>query len=159
MTNGVKRGGVDVAWTLILCFWGVRQDWMSSVFEMSNVFWIAVLSLFSSWYDIIVRVELVVYDVWCAEDDNTGFLSVGVDIFDRLSWKNNQFPCPWCQQVLWPQNMVNKYYVIIIDENRYMWINLMNNQNIMLEISLPYKTSSKKSKLRTNMFWWMLWPE
>ena len=54
---------------------------------MSDVFWIAVLSLFSSWYDIIVRVELVVYDVWFAEDDNTGFLSVGVDIFDWLYLK------------------------------------------------------------------------
>ena len=51
---------------------------------MSDVFWIAVLSICSSWYDIIVRVEVVVYDVWCAEDDNTGFLSIGVDIFDRL---------------------------------------------------------------------------
>ena len=51
---------------------------------MSYMFWIAVLSLFSSWYDIIVRVELVVYDVWFAEDDNTGFLSIGLDIFDQL---------------------------------------------------------------------------
>ena len=39
--------------------------------------------------------------------------------------------------------MVNKYYERIIDENRYMWINLMNNQNIMLEISLRYKKSRK----------------
>ena len=51
---------------------------------MSDVFWIEVLSLCSSWYDIIVRVKLVVCDVWLAEDDNTGFLSVGVDIFDQL---------------------------------------------------------------------------
>ena len=48
---------------------------------MSDVFLIAVLSLFSSWCDIIVRVELVVYDVWFSEDDITGFLIVGVDIF------------------------------------------------------------------------------
>ena len=41
------------------------------------------------------------------------------------------------------QNMVNKYNVRIIDENWYMWINLMNNENIMLEISLPYETSQK----------------
>ena len=54
---------------------------------MSDVLWIEVLSLFSSWYDIIVRVELVVYDVWFAEDDNTRFLSVGVDIFDLLYLK------------------------------------------------------------------------
>ena len=82
--NGVKQGGVDVAWTLIFCFWGVTQEWILYVFEMSDVFWISVLSLCSSWDDIIVRVEVVVYDVWCAEDDNTDFLSVGVDIFDQL---------------------------------------------------------------------------
>ena len=39
--------------------------------------------------------------------------------------------------------MVNKYYVRIIDKNRNMRINLMNNRNIMLEISLPYETSRK----------------
>ena len=54
---------------------------------MSDVFWIEVLSLCWSWYDIIVRVELVVYDIWCAEDDNIGFLIVGVDIFDQLYLK------------------------------------------------------------------------
>ena len=54
---------------------------------MSDVFLIAVLSPFSSWDDIIVRVKLLVYDVWFAEDDNTGFLSVVVDIFDRLYLK------------------------------------------------------------------------
>ena len=79
----VKQGGVDVAWTLISCFRGVTNEGISSVFEMSDIFWIVVLSLCSSWYDIIVSVEVVVYDVWCAEDDNTGFLSVGLDIFDR----------------------------------------------------------------------------
>ena len=48
------------------------------------MFWIAVLSSFSSWDDIIVCDRLVVYYVWFAVDDNTGFLSVGVGIFDRL---------------------------------------------------------------------------
>ena len=38
-----------------------------------------VLSLCWSWWDITVGVELVVYDVWFAEDDNTGFLIVGLD--------------------------------------------------------------------------------
>ena len=66
-----------------ILFSGVTQEWISSVFDISDMFWIEVLSLFSSWYDIIVRVELVVYDVWFAENDNTGFLSVGVDIFYR----------------------------------------------------------------------------
>ena len=79
--NGVKRGDVDVAWTLIFCFQGVTQEWISSVFEMSVVFWITVLPLFSSWYDIVIRVLLVVYDVWFAEDDNTGFVSFGPEVF------------------------------------------------------------------------------
>ena len=81
--NGVKRGGIDVVWTLIFCFGGVTHEWISSVFEMSSVFWMEGLSLCWSWWDIIVGVGLVVYDVWFAEDGNTGFLSVGVDIFDR----------------------------------------------------------------------------
>ena len=42
------------------------------------------MSLCWSWWEIIFGVELVVYDVWFAEDNNTGFLSVGLDIFDRL---------------------------------------------------------------------------
>ena len=67
-------------------FQGVTQAWISSVFEMSDVFLIAVLSLSSSWDDIIVCDKLVVYDVWFSEDDNTGFLSVGVDIFDWLNF-------------------------------------------------------------------------
>ena len=82
--TGVKQVGVDVARTLILCLWGVTKEWISSVFEMSDVFWILVLSLCSGWYDTIVFVEVVVYDVWCTEDNNTGFLSVWVDIFDWL---------------------------------------------------------------------------
>ena len=36
--NGVKLGDVDVARTLIFCFWGVTQEWMSSVFDISDVF-------------------------------------------------------------------------------------------------------------------------
>ena len=79
----VQQGSVDVTWTLIFCFWDVTQEWISFVFEMSDVFWIAVLSLCSSGWDIIVGVELVVYDVWFAKDDNTGFLSVELDIFDQ----------------------------------------------------------------------------
>ena len=92
--NGVKQGGVYVAWTLIFCFQGVTQEWISSVFEMSDVFLMEVLSSFSSWDDIIVRVKLVVYDVWFAEDDNTGFLSVGMDIFDRLYLKERPISLP-----------------------------------------------------------------
>ena len=58
--NGVKQRGVDVAWTLIFCFQVVTQEWISSIFKISGVFWIAVLSLFSSWNDKIVCDKLVV---------------------------------------------------------------------------------------------------
>ena len=103
--NGVKQGGVDVAWTLILCLLSVTQEWISSVFYMYDVFWIAVLSLCWSWYDIIVCVELVLYDVWCSEDDNTGFLSVGVDIFYRLYLKERPLSFPMV-----PMSTINKIY-------------------------------------------------
>ena len=63
------------------CFPDVTHQGVSSVFKIYYVFWIAVLSFFSSWDDIIVCDKLVVYDVWFAEDDNTGFLSVEVSIF------------------------------------------------------------------------------
>ena len=36
--NGVKRGGVDVARTLIFCFVGVTQEWISSIFEVFTLF-------------------------------------------------------------------------------------------------------------------------
>ena len=39
-----------------------------------------------------VRVELLAYDVWEAEDDKIVFLSVEVDSFDQLLLKNDQFP-------------------------------------------------------------------
>ena len=79
---------------------------------MSNVFWIEVLSLFSSWYDIIVRVELVVYDVWFAEDDNTGFLSVGVDMFDWLYLKERPISLPKAKM-----STITEIYTI----NEIMW--------------------------------------
>ena len=31
--------------------------------------------------------KILAYNVWAAEDDKTGFLSVGVNIFDRLYLK------------------------------------------------------------------------
>ena len=55
-----------------------------SVFKISDLFRISIQSSFSSRDYIKVCDKLVVYDVWFAEDDNTGFLSVGVGIFDRL---------------------------------------------------------------------------
>ena len=97
LINGVKQGGVYVAWTLILCFWGVTHEWISPVFKISDVFWIAILSSFSSCDDKFFYDKLVVYDVWFAEDDNTGFLSVGVGIFIDYICNNDQYLCPWRQ--------------------------------------------------------------
>ena len=37
-----------------------------------------------------VSVELLADDLWAAEDNKTGFFSVGVDSFDRLYLKNDQ---------------------------------------------------------------------
>ena len=42
------------------------------------------MSVLSSWYEMNVRVELLADNVWSAEDDRTGFLSIGVDISDQL---------------------------------------------------------------------------
>ena len=39
--------------------------------------------------------------------------------------------------------MVNEYYVRRIDKNRNMCNNLMNNQNIMFVIYLPYEKTRK----------------
>ena len=80
----VKRGGVDVAWTLILCILGVTQECMSSVFYMFTLYWLEALPLCWCGWDVIGGFEIVIRDVWCAEDDNTGFLSVWLDDLGRL---------------------------------------------------------------------------
>ena len=41
-----------------------------------------------------VRVKLLADDVWAAEDDKTGFLSVGMDIFDQLYLKEQPISLP-----------------------------------------------------------------
>ena len=61
---------------------------------MSVLFWIALLSSFSSWDEMIVHVKLLLYDVWAAEEDKTGFLSVRVDIFDQLYLKERPISLP-----------------------------------------------------------------
>ena len=52
------------------------------------------MSSFSSWDEMIVRVKLLEYDVWAAEEDKTCFLSVGVDIFDQLYLKERPISLP-----------------------------------------------------------------
>ena len=66
------------------------------------------MSLLSSLVDIYVRVELLADDLLAVEDNKTGFLSFGVDNFDQLFLKNDQFPCPWCKLVLKIENMINE---------------------------------------------------
>ena len=82
--NGVKREDVDVDWTLILCLLGVTQEWMSSVFVMFTLSWLEALYLCWSGWDVIGGFEIVIHDVWFAEDDNTGFLSVVIDYLGPL---------------------------------------------------------------------------
>ena len=54
---------------------------MSSVCEVLFLFWFVVISLLSRWDDMNGGIKLLADDVWAAEDDKTGFLSVGVNIF------------------------------------------------------------------------------
>ena len=49
------------------------------------------MSLLSSWDEMYVRVELLAYNLWAAEDDKTGFWSVQVDSFDQLFLKTSNF--------------------------------------------------------------------
>ena len=70
---------------------------MSSVFELLFLFWFVVMSLLSCWYDMDVRVELLAYDVWSAEEDKRGFLIVGVDNFDQLYLKERPISLPMVQ--------------------------------------------------------------
>ena len=60
------------------------NEWVSSVCEVLFFFLFVVMSLISRWDDMDGGIELLADDIWAAEDDKTGVLSVGVDIFDRL---------------------------------------------------------------------------
>ena len=51
------------------------------------LFWFGVLSLLSSCDEVDVCVELLLDDVWVAEEDKTGFLIIAVDIFYQLYLK------------------------------------------------------------------------
>ena len=64
---------------------------MSSVFEVLFLFWLVVISLLSSLYEIDIRVELIADDIWEYENDKTGLFGVGVDSFDWLLLKTTNF--------------------------------------------------------------------
>ena len=51
---------------------------------MLFLFWFIVLSLLSSWDKMDVCVEFLADDVWVAEDNKTGLLTVGVGIFGSI---------------------------------------------------------------------------
>ena len=57
---------------------------MSSIFEMFTLSWLEALPLCWRGCDVIGGFEIVIHDVWCAEDDNTGVLSVGLDDLGQL---------------------------------------------------------------------------
>ena len=81
-------------------FCGITHEWMSSAFEVFFSYWFLVLSLLSSWYDMNVCDELLEGDVWASEYNKPGFLSFGVDIFDRLYLKETPISLPILQWVL-----------------------------------------------------------
>ena len=70
---------------------------MSYIFKMLFLFWFVVMSLLSSWDEMDVRVELLADDVWSAEDDITGSLSVEVNSFDQLYLKEQPISSPMVQ--------------------------------------------------------------
>ena len=61
--NGVKGGGVEVAWTLWFYFCGVTHDWMSSIFEILILIWLIAMCLISSLEKIYVLEKLLTDDV------------------------------------------------------------------------------------------------
>ena len=60
------------------------NEWMASVCKVLFLFWFVVMSLLSRWDYIDGGIGLLADGMWAAEDDKTGFLSVGVDIFDWI---------------------------------------------------------------------------
>ena len=82
-----------------------------------------------------VYIELLADDVWAAEDYKTGFLNVGVDIFDRLYLKERTISLPMV-----PMSTINQKYdkwgqLIKLNKSKYDNF-LMNDQNIMFGSTL-----------------------
>ena len=135
------------------CFCGVTHECVSSVFEVLFLFWFVVMSLLSSWYEMDVRVELSVDDVWAAEYDKTCFLSVGVNSFDRLYLKNDQFPCPWCKLVLLNKNMINEDKWEISTNRNMTFFDSWSKYYVWLD---PPVEKLENRKISINSFWWIL---
>ena len=84
---------IFLQYKMIFCI----HEWISSVFEMLFLPWFVVMSLLSIWYDMDVRVELLADDVWAAEYDITGSLSVEFDSFDQFYLKERPISLPMVQ--------------------------------------------------------------
>ena len=59
----------------VICMWGFV------------IVLFVVMSLLSRWDDMDGGIELLADGVWAAEDDKTGFLTFGVDIFDQTIFR------------------------------------------------------------------------
>ena len=89
--------------------------------------------LLASWDDMDSGIELLADDVWAAEDDKTGFLSDGVDIFDRLYLKERPIYFPMVpMSTIKPKNVINedkwenstnpKYEIFLWMIKIYFWL-------------------------------------
>ena len=89
-----------------------------------------------------VRVKLIADDVWAAELDKTGFLSIGVDIFDRLYLKERPISLPMLtmsniKRIYDKWGYVRKLNKIEICEIFDEW------SKYHVELSLPYGKTRK----------------
>ena len=72
---------------------------------MFTLSWLEVLPLCWRGWNVIGGFEIVIHDVWFAEDDNTGFLSVVLDYLGRLYLKERPISLPMV-----PISTINKKY-------------------------------------------------
>ena len=98
-----------------------------------------------------VCVELLADDVWDSEHDKTGFLSVGVDIFNPLYLIERPISLPMV-----PTSIIKRKYENVdiwkISTNQNMRFFLMNDQNIMFGYTPPQQKNSKNRKCQSINF-------
>ena len=61
---------------------------------MFTLSWLEALPLCWRLWDVIGGFEIVIHDVWFAEDDNTGFVSIGLNDLGRLYLKERPISSP-----------------------------------------------------------------
>ena len=113
------------------------------------LFWLVVMSWLSSWDKMNVCVKLLAYDVWVAENDKTGFLSVVLDSLDWLHLKGRPIYLPMVQISTKNKNMTNvdKWESSTNRNIRFF----MNYQNIMFRLT-PYGKTRKNQKCQSINF-------